>query len=87
MLDTVGILSPAERANDYPHQMSGGMRRRVMTAMALSCDLELLIADEPITALDVTMQDAPCRLYLRKYLTLGDNNLKYILILVQKALK
>lgn len=56
MLDRVGIAQPQKRVDDYPHQFSGGMRQRAMIAMALSCDPSLLIADEPTTALDVTVQ-------------------------------
>lgn len=56
MLKAVGVAMPEQRVNDYPHQFSGGMRQRAMIAMALSCNPSLLVADEPTTALDVTIQ-------------------------------
>lgn len=55
-LDLVGIVNPEQRMRDYPHQLSGGMQQRAMIAMALSCQPDLLVADEPTTALDVTIQ-------------------------------
>ncbi len=71
LLEMVGIPDPEKRLSDYPHQFSGGMRQRVMIAMALSCNPQILIADEPTTALDVTIQAQIVDLVKRLRETLG----------------
>ena len=71
MLEAVGIPDPARRLNEYPHQFSGGMRQRVMIAMALACAPGILIADEPTTALDVTIQAQIIELVIKMRERLG----------------
>ena len=71
LLELVGIASPRERLKDFPHQFSGGMRQRAMIAIALASNPKLLLADEPTTALDVTIQDQILKLLLRLKDTLG----------------
>jgi oligopeptide/dipeptide ABC transporter ATP-binding protein len=71
LLDLVGIPAPAQRVTDYPHQFSGGMRQRAMIAIALASNPTLLLADEPTTALDVTIQDQILKLLQQLRETLG----------------
>ena len=77
LLTDIGLPSPASRYGDYPHQLSGGQRQRVMIAMALACDPDLIIADEPTTALDVTIQAQILNL-MNNIQSKRDNALLYI---------